>query len=497
MADVVKLVFGSAYEGKGVSQFVAGAENATKSALRTTGAARNLTSAMAAAGSAAGGAAGDVARFVSAFAQMGAVGAIIAGVQILIDRISDSIKKAADKAAEKVVKMAERMREKLDELNKARMDKVLKALDDATVKAKEAATAFDTLAAAYMKVQAAKDATAKSGATAAMSALGLEKSRAMASAGDDNARALVGADYDVKIARQKLADTRSEQDAAVAYAKDDASVKAKQAKTADKTVQRALAAKDLATKTYNEDVASDNKRNIEKSKAAMEAAEKAYKDAVNDSVAKRAEADASAERVIQAENARVAAINDATRGIVEAEETERRLVDAQKKAAEAELRRMKESERAAEAQRRKAEADRRAAEQEEKAGALSSFRDSAKSQFERAFDLWRDPEAAKAAQDEEKKREDDMKRFRKSVDRYGGKWRIDEYAELMRQGDEEGMQSKLTEWRKSSKFTPQVEQMVKAAAAEQNENAAERALQNIEKNTADLAAKIDQLLSVK
>ena len=135
--------------------------------------------------------------------------------------------------------------------------------------------------------------------------------------------------------------------------------------------------------------------------------------------------------------------------------------------------------------------------EKERAGALSAFRDGAKSQFEQAFELWRDPDAAQAAQDEEKRREEDMKRFRKDVGRYGGKWRIDEYAELMRQGDAEGMQSKLAEWRKSSRFTPQVEQMVKAAAAEQNENAAERALQNIERNTADLAAKIDQLLSVK
>ena len=59
------------------------------------------------------------------------------------------------------------------------------------------------------------------------------------------------------------------------------------------------------------------------------------------------------------------------------------------------------------------------------------------------------------------------------------------------------MQSRLAEWRKSSKFTPEVEQMVKAAAADQNANAAERALQNIEKNTADLAKKLDALLSVK
>ena len=53
MADVVKLVFGSAYQGGGVSQFVAGAGDATKAALRTAGAARNLSAAMASAGSAA------------------------------------------------------------------------------------------------------------------------------------------------------------------------------------------------------------------------------------------------------------------------------------------------------------------------------------------------------------------------------------------------------------------------------------------------------------
>lgn len=83
------------------------------------------------------------------------------------------------------------------------------------------------------------------------------------------------------------------------------------------------------------------------------------------------------------------------------------------------------------------------------------------------------------------------------MNRYGGKGKIDEYAALMRAGDEEGMQERLTQWRKSSKFTPQVEQMVKAAAADQNRNAAEKSLANIEKNTADLAKKIDELLSLK
>ena len=118
-------------------------------------------------------------------------------------------------------------------------------------------------------------------------------------------------------------------------------------------------------------------------------------------------------------------------------------------------------------------------------------------EFNAAFDLWRDPEAAASAVEADKKRGEDMKRFRKEVNRYGGKGKIDEYAQLMRAGDEEGMQERLTQWRKSSKFTPQVEQMVKAAAADQNRNAAEKSLANIEKNTADLAKKIDQILSIK
>ena len=118
-------------------------------------------------------------------------------------------------------------------------------------------------------------------------------------------------------------------------------------------------------------------------------------------------------------------------------------------------------------------------------------------EFNAAFDLWRDPEAAQQAVDADKKRGEDMKAFRKAVNRYGGKGKIDEYARLMREGDEEGMQDRLTQWRKSSKFTPQVEQMVKAAAADQNRNAAEKSLANIDKNTADLAKKFDEILRVK
>ena len=132
-----------------------------------------------------------------------------------------------------------------------------------------------------------------------------------------------------------------------------------------------------------------------------------------------------------------------------------------------------------------------------RATSLTSERDKWQGEFNAAFDLWRDPEAAQQEVDADKKRGEDMKAFRKAVNRYGGKVKIDEYARLMREGDEEGMQERLSQWRKSSKFTPQVEQMVKAAAADQNKNAAEKSLAQIEKNTGDLAKKIDELLSLK
>ena len=127
----------------------------------------------------------------------------------------------------------------------------------------------------------------------------------------------------------------------------------------------------------------------------------------------------------------------------------------------------------------------------------ASERDRWQGEFDRAFDLWRDPDAAASAVEADKRRGEDMKAFRKAVNRYGGKGKIDEYASLMRAGDEEGMQERLTQWRKSSKFTPQVEQMVKAAAADQNKNAAEKSLANIEKHTAELAKEFKEILAIK
>lgn len=63
----------------------------------------------------------------------------------------------------------------------------------------------------------------------------------------------------------------------------------------------------------------------------------------------------------------------------------------------------------------------------------------------------------------------------------------------MRDGDDEGLQAKLREWRKSSKFNGQTEQMVLAEAARQNEHAADKALAEISKTSAAINAKLETI----
>ena len=121
----------------------------------------------------------------------------------------------------------------------------------------------------------------------------------------------------------------------------------------------------------------------------------------------------------------------------------------------------------------------------------------AKTEFDRAFEMYRDPERARAEIAEERDRSDDLKRLHKDASRYGGKWRIDELAELMSAGDTEGVDSRLEEWRKRKSFTPEVEAMVRASAAEQTRTTAEDELRKIEGNTRDLSEKLDQLLTMK
>ncbi len=485
------------YSGAGATAAVKGVKNVRYACGIAARGALTLASSLGSADSALGKTAHAALNLFASVQQMGAIGGIMAGAQIAINVVCEKIVASYDKMLEAVERSSARIRDRLDKLNEVRMDGIKQALEEATTRAQAAAKAFDTMAAAYMKVEKAKVDTEKSGANARLSGLTLEKSRAMAAAKDDNERATIGAAYDEKIAKAKLVSTTDEQSAAVAGAEDELTHAQRRAIRAKRTENAAKRAMDKAAAVYDEDVASGNDANVGKSKAARDAAAKAYQDAVNDRIAKKADAEVADEKLKQAKIAQTTALNDARREVVEAESAAKQLADAQLKAAKAELEREKAEQKAAEAARRKAAADEKRAALDEKRKSATSERDRWQGEFAAAFDLWRDPEAAAPAVEADKKRGEDLKRFRKEVNRYGGKGKIDEYARLMREGDEEGMQERLTSWRKSSKFTPQVEQMVKAAAADQNKNAAERSLAQIEKNTADLAKKLDELLSLK
>lgn len=133
----------------------------------------------------------------------------------------------------------------------------------------------------------------------------------------------------------------------------------------------------------------------------------------------------------------------------------------------------------------------------EQANGLRAAAAAAQGEFDRAFAMYRDPARAAAEIAEEKDWREDLDRLHRDAGRYGGKWRIDELSRLMAAGDTQGAADALAAWRKSSRFTPEVEAMVRASAAETAKTTAEDELRKIESNTAGLAEKLDELLVMK
>lgn len=131
--------------------------------------------------------------------------------------------------------------------------------------------------------------------------------------------------------------------------------------------------------------------------------------------------------------------------------------------------------------------------QKEAAASLDSVASAAQSEFDRAFAMYRDPERAAEQIAEERDYAADLKRLHRDASRYAGKWRIDELSNLMSTGDTQAVQARLEEWRKSKRFTPEVESMVRASAAEQAKTTAEDELRKLNDKTAELTQKMDQL----
>ena len=507
--DDIKVKIKSYFDGSGFTSWTKAGNAAEASMAKATRRATMLAGAVGSLDGPLGKAANGVAEVAQGFAVLGPIGASIAGLKLVIDMVGEHFIRKANAMKEAAEKMGERVRAAFDKLKAKSLEEINEQLAKATTRAAAAAARFDALASAYMKVAQAKAAVDKSEGGVKTSELSLEKARKMADTKDKDAKALIGADYDVRIAEQERDNTKAEQDSNVRTARKEAEDADKRARASKRKEREAQAAVAKATSEYERweaaaqsggsKTAKDTADELKKKK---EEAESALEKETNDRIKAVSDAEAADIKVTAAENNRVIAINNAIAAVENARDAQNELIDAQKEAARAEKDRAKKEIEAAKAAQKKKERDekeaaRKEAARKEKVDILTSARDSFADQFNAAFDLWRDPEAAASAVEADKKRGEDMKRFRKEVNRYGGKGKIDEYARLMREGDEEGMQERLTQWRKSSKFTPQVEQMVKAAAADQNKNAAEKSLANIEKDVSGLTKKIDELLSLK
>lgn len=135
--------------------------------------------------------------------------------------------------------------------------------------------------------------------------------------------------------------------------------------------------------------------------------------------------------------------------------------------------------------------------QKSAADSQKSVASAAQTEFDRAFAMYRSPEQAATQIAEERDYAADYKQLQKDASRYGGKWRIDELSRLMAAGDTAGQAATLEEWRKSSRFTPEVEAMVRAAAADKTRTTAEDELRQINANTKGLSQKLDELLKMK
>lgn len=135
--------------------------------------------------------------------------------------------------------------------------------------------------------------------------------------------------------------------------------------------------------------------------------------------------------------------------------------------------------------------------QKSAASSLQATASAAQTEFDRAFAMYRDPEQAAAQIAEERDYAADLKQLHKDASRYGGKWRIDQLSQLMAAGDTQGVQARLEDWRRSKSFTPEVEAMVRASAAEQTKTTAEDELRKLNDKTADLSAKLETLAQTR
>ena len=295
-----------------------------------------------------------VGNMVSAFATLGPIGATMAGFQFVIQKVEEKMMAAAKAALEFARNMERSAHSTMLATFNEQLEEVNTELAKATSEADRAAAHFDKLANAYLKTASAAAAAAKATGDLAVSQLAADKEAAIGNAGSKSAAALVGADYDIKIARQKLANAMSEAaDKAESASMEEynANLRVKAASDRIEAARKALSVAEEKAATASEAYASNTSANddtrtslakyVADTEKARLAAAKALQDAeLGHTVALQEYTVAvSNSAKVEAENKRQ--ILDANTAIAAAERAKRELELAQAEAKEAEQKRQR------------------------------------------------------------------------------------------------------------------------------------------------------------
>lgn len=149
--------------------------------------------------------AGGVAKVGSAFQQLGMIGGVVAGVQIALDSWVNHMKDAAEKMVDIATKAAAKAKDRLQNAITARAREVDESLKNTVGLAEAAIRRLDRLAAAQAKISQANAQLDMSRGEKTIADIQIEKLNRMIREQTEAGKAMVAAQYDVKIAEEKYA----------------------------------------------------------------------------------------------------------------------------------------------------------------------------------------------------------------------------------------------------------------------------------------------------
>lgn len=453
---------------------------------------------------------GKVARglqgIIGLSSAFGPAGAAIGAAFAAIDMAASAYVESQQKAVQKLQDMYTAIGEHWKAVGDAHFEKMAKDLDGVADAAKLSADYFERMAqksAAFGDIRKNMDA-----AMAQTELLGMQNDMsADISDADDLNKGRVAAAWRLQIAEKEAELRKRAADIAADTERESLATAEKRTALAQSRMNKLAAAEDDARAEYQRIrdifVANDGKAKgeqnpeVQRYKAAWENARNRARDAAKEYDEKQSELEVLRKRAevdaLNRDNALAQMRNAVDEASREYERSEQDFALAAAKAAAAERDRLDRELHA----KRMADLRAEIAAQKEAASPMQAVAASAATEFERAFAMYRDPSRAAAEIEDERDRAADLKRLHKDASRYGGKWRIDELSALMSAGDSAGVQSRLEDWRKSRSFSPEVEAMVRASAAERTRTTVEDELRKIETNTSGLAQKLDELLKMK